>query len=54
MTMGDEKTRIATKRDTDPGSLHRQIKGDLDWITLKAIARVGPIAMVPRTRWPWT
>lgn len=38
-TLGDEKTRIAEHRHTDPGSLKRQIEGDLDWITLKAMAR---------------
>jgi serine/threonine protein kinase/tetratricopeptide (TPR) repeat protein len=31
--------RIATSRGTDPRSLVREIRGDLDWVVLKALAR---------------
>ncbi len=33
------KTDAADKRRTDPGSLRRLLKGDLDWITMKAMAK---------------
>ena len=35
----DTQTSIAKHRQTDPTSLHRQLKGDLDWITMKAMAK---------------
>ena len=38
-SLGDTKTSIAKHRKTDPISLHNQLKGDLDWITLKAMAK---------------
>jgi len=37
--LGDTQTSIAEHRKTDPISLHKQLKGDLDWITLKAMAK---------------
>jgi len=37
--LGDKQTTIAEHRKTDPGSLQRQLKGDLDWITMKALAK---------------
>ena len=38
-TMGDELTGVAKHRHTDPGSLRKQLKGDLDWIVMKAIEK---------------
>ena len=38
-TTDERSTQIAAQRHTDPGSLSRQVKGDLDWITLKAMSR---------------
>ncbi len=36
--LGSETTEVAAQRRTDVRSLSRQLKGDLDWITLKAMA----------------
>lgn len=38
-SLGDTGPIIADFRNTDPGSLHRELKGDLDWITMKAMAK---------------
>ena len=38
-TMGDEATDIARHRHTDAGSLNRQLRGDLDWIVMKALEK---------------
>jgi serine/threonine protein kinase/tetratricopeptide (TPR) repeat protein len=35
--LGDTKTSIAENRKTDVASLHKQLKGDLEWITMKAM-----------------
>jgi serine/threonine protein kinase/tetratricopeptide (TPR) repeat protein len=37
--LGDTQTSIAEHRRTDPVSLQRQLKGDLDWITMKAMSK---------------
>jgi tetratricopeptide (TPR) repeat protein len=37
--LGDAQTSIAKHRKTDPVSLHKQLKGDLDWITMKAMSK---------------
>jgi serine/threonine protein kinase len=36
--LGSETTEVAAQRRTDVRSLARQLRGDLDWITLKAMA----------------
>ncbi len=36
--LGPEKAQVAAERGTDARSLERQLQGDLDWITLKAMA----------------
>ncbi|NIN70410.1 MAG: protein kinase, partial [Gemmatimonadetes bacterium] len=38
-TLGDRQKVIAQRRHTDPGSLRRALKGDLDWITMKAMEK---------------
>jgi serine/threonine protein kinase len=38
-TLGDASTESAAKRRTDPRSLARQLRGDLDWITMKALEK---------------
>jgi len=38
-TLGDRQEYIARQRHTDPGSLRRALKGDLDWITMKAMEK---------------
>jgi serine/threonine protein kinase/Tfp pilus assembly protein PilF len=38
-SLGDTQTSIAEHRKTDPNSLKRELKGDLDWITVKAMAK---------------
>jgi serine/threonine protein kinase/tetratricopeptide (TPR) repeat protein len=38
-SLGDTQTSIANLRKTDPSSLKRELKGDLDWITVKAMAK---------------
>src|SRR5262249_45978339 len=38
-TLGDKAVEAARCRDTDPGSLRRQLKGDLDAITMKALEK---------------
>jgi non-specific serine/threonine protein kinase/serine/threonine-protein kinase len=38
-TLGESTTGTAERRRTDPGSLRRQLKGDLDWITMKALEK---------------
>jgi serine/threonine protein kinase len=37
--LGDTQTSIAEHRKTDVASLHRELKGDLDWITMKAMEK---------------
>jgi len=36
---GEESTRLAQRRRVDPGTLRRRLRGDLDWITLKAMEK---------------
>ena len=38
-TLKNTQAEIAEKRKTDPGSLLKQLRGDLDWITMKAMAK---------------
>ena len=38
-SLGDTQASIAKNRRTDPSSLHRQLKGDLDWIIMRAMAK---------------
>jgi serine/threonine protein kinase/Tfp pilus assembly protein PilF len=38
-TMGEASTVSAQNRQTEPPSLVREIKGDLDWITMKALEK---------------
>ena len=38
-TMGEASTMEAQKRRTDPTALIRQVRGDLDWITMKALEK---------------
>ena len=37
--LGDNQKSITQHRKTDMASLHRELKGDLDWITMKAMAK---------------
>jgi serine/threonine protein kinase/tetratricopeptide (TPR) repeat protein len=37
--LGDNQTSIAHSRNTDPSALRKQLKGDLDWIILKAMEK---------------
>ena len=38
-TLKETKAEIAKMRGTDPGSLVKLLRGDLDWITMKAMAK---------------
>jgi non-specific serine/threonine protein kinase/serine/threonine-protein kinase len=38
-TIGDGGPEIAARRDTDPGSLARQLRGELDWIVMRALEK---------------
>ena len=38
-TLKETKAEIAEKRGTDPGSLVKLLRGDLDWITMKAMSK---------------
>jgi serine/threonine protein kinase len=38
-TMGEASTTEAQKRRTEPTALIRQVRGDLDWITMKALEK---------------
>ena len=38
-SLGDESTRSAQKRRLDPKSLLRELRGDLDWIVMKALEK---------------
>ena len=38
-TLGDTQTSIAEHRKADPSSLRKELKGDLDWITMRAMAK---------------
>ncbi len=38
-SLGDESTSYAQKRRADPRSLLRELRGDLDWITMKALEK---------------
>ncbi|MEE9128917.1 MAG: protein kinase [Phycisphaerales bacterium] len=38
-SLGDESTACAGKRQIDPKSLVRELRGDLDWITMKAMEK---------------
>ena len=37
--LGERGKRIAELRDTDPGELGKRLKGDLDWIVMKAMEK---------------
>jgi len=37
--LGDEGTTVAEKRRTEPATLERQIRGELDWITMRAMEK---------------
>jgi non-specific serine/threonine protein kinase/serine/threonine-protein kinase len=37
MTLGAEQTIVANSRHTEPAALRRELKGDLDWIVMKAM-----------------
>jgi len=37
--LGDTKEEIAKARNTDPDNLRRQLRGDLDWVVMRAIAK---------------
>ena len=37
--LGNKATDIAKRRHTDPASLARELQGDLDWVTLKAMEK---------------
>ena len=37
--LGDTREEIARVRNTDPENLRRQLKGDLDWVVMRAIAK---------------
>jgi serine/threonine protein kinase/tetratricopeptide (TPR) repeat protein len=37
--LGDTQTSIVEQRKTDVASLHKQLKGDLEWITMKAMEK---------------
>jgi len=39
MDLGDTQTSIAEQRKTDIASLNRELKGDLDWVTMKAMEK---------------
>jgi len=38
-TMGDRATEVAKHRDTEPAALGKLIRGDLDWIVMKALEK---------------
>ena len=38
-TLGDDATEVAVERSTDPGRLVRKIRGELDWITMRALEK---------------
>jgi serine/threonine protein kinase/tetratricopeptide (TPR) repeat protein len=38
-SLGDNQTLIAQQRGADVAALHKQLKGDLDWITMKAMEK---------------
>jgi len=37
--LGDTREEIAKARNTDPVNLQRQLRGDLDWVVMRAIAK---------------
>jgi tetratricopeptide (TPR) repeat protein len=39
ITLGEKAKEVASQRMTDPGALSRQLKGDLDWIVMKALEK---------------
>ncbi len=38
-SLGDTSNEVARMRSTDPGSFARELRGDLDWIAMKALER---------------
>jgi len=38
-TLGDDSNRVARNRHTDPAALMRQLRGDLDWIVMRAVEK---------------
>ena len=38
-SLGEASTNVANQRRTDPSSLARTLRGDLDWITMKALEK---------------
>jgi non-specific serine/threonine protein kinase/serine/threonine-protein kinase len=41
-SLGDERSDSAETRRTDPSTLQRELRGDLDWITMKALEKDPP------------
>jgi tetratricopeptide (TPR) repeat protein len=39
ITLGDRSTESANRRSVDRSTLQRELKGDLDWITMKSLAK---------------
>jgi non-specific serine/threonine protein kinase/serine/threonine-protein kinase len=38
-TLGEVSVEVARQRHTEPGALMRELRGDLDWITMKALEK---------------
>jgi WD40 repeat protein/serine/threonine protein kinase len=38
-TLGDRLSKVSTQRNTDPGKLSALVRGDLDWIVMKALEK---------------
>ena len=49
----DTLPSISAQRQTDPARLARQVRGELDWIVMKALEKDrGRRPRSPRTSWP--
>ena len=51
-TMGETLTRVSTQRKTEPAKLSALVKGDLDWIVMKALEKDRAAVTRRRAIWP--
>jgi len=49
-SLGDERSSSAETRRTDPNTLQRELRGDLDWITMKALEKTPPRRYISPTQ----
>ena len=50
----EELTTISTRRQSEPAKLNRLVRGELDWVVMKASRKTAGAGMKRSTLWHWT